>query len=122
MGARVRRYGVGAFVTLALGLGALAPVPAGQAFNMGGGPANTVGFLELLKLIGEINGQRPDVRFSDWRVGDQRYYVSDTRKFQATTGWRPKVGVTEGVERLYRWLGESSDLIRSRALVHGEVA
>jgi CDP-paratose 2-epimerase len=46
----------------------------------------------------------PKVDFSDWRVGDQRYYVSDTRKFQAATGWAPRVGVREGVGRLYDWL------------------
>jgi CDP-paratose 2-epimerase len=80
---------------------------AGQAFNMGGGPANTISLLELLDVIGELHGQKPDVRFGAWRPGDQRYYVSDTAKFQAATGWSPKVDVREGVQRLYHWLGEN---------------
>src|SRR5207253_6556705 len=36
---------------------------AGQAFNMGGGPANTISLLELLDMITELHGRRPDVRF-----------------------------------------------------------
>jgi CDP-paratose 2-epimerase len=79
---------------------------SGQAFNIGGGPARTVSLLELLELIEELVGQRPEVRFEQWRTGDQRYYVSDTRKFQAATGWAPQVGVREGVSRLYAWLQE----------------
>jgi CDP-paratose 2-epimerase len=99
-----------------------ADVLGGEAFNIGGGPENTVSLLELLRLIGEIHGAKPDVTFNDWRVGDQRYYVSDTRKFQAATGWRPKVSVREGVERLYSWLANQSDLVKARAVVHSEVA
>jgi CDP-paratose 2-epimerase len=80
---------------------------AGQAFNLGGGPPNTTSLLELLDLITDIVGRRPEIEFDAWRTGDQRYYVSDTGKFERATGWRPKVSVQEGVERLTRWLLES---------------
>jgi CDP-paratose 2-epimerase len=80
---------------------------SGQAFNMGGGPANTISLLELLDLIGELHGQRPEVSFEPWRTGDQRYYVSDARKFGAATGWRPRVNVRQGVSNLYNWLMDS---------------
>ncbi len=79
---------------------------SGQAFNIGGGPSRTVSLLELLELIEEFVGSRPKVRFEAWRTGDQRYYVSDTRKFQAATGWAPRVEVREGVSRLHAWLAE----------------
>lgn len=78
----------------------------GQAFNIGGGPGNTVSLLELIDLIGELLGHKPDVEFDSWRPGDQRYYVSDTGKFQRTTGWTPQVSVQDGLERLRRWLNE----------------
>jgi hypothetical protein len=39
-------------------------------------------------------------------VGDQRYYVSDTHKFQALTGWQPKVSVPQGLRLLSHWLAE----------------
>ena len=80
---------------------------SGQAFNIGGGPANTVSLLELLDLMGDLLGHKPELEFETWRTGDQRYYVSDTAKFQRATGWRPRITVPEGLERLHRWLLES---------------
>lgn len=77
-----------------------------NAFNIGGGPGNTVSLLELLEMIGELLGHKPEVEFDIWRSGDQRYYVSDTAKFQRTTGWRPRTSVQEGLERFTRWLSE----------------
>jgi CDP-paratose 2-epimerase len=83
---------------------------SGQAFNIGGGLGNTISLVELLDMIGGLRGEKPDLRMKDWRPGDQRYYVSDTRKFKAATGWAPKVNVRSGVERLYQWLLESRGL------------
>jgi CDP-paratose 2-epimerase len=77
---------------------------AGRAFNMGGGAANAISLLELLERIEELHGERPDVDFDQWRTGDQRYYVSDTRAFQQATGWQARVAAGEGIARLYRWL------------------
>ena len=76
----------------------------GRAFNIGGGPDNTVSLLELLDLIGALCGRAPEVDFGDWRIGDQRWYVSDTRTFQDATGWSTEVDVHEGVQRLFLWL------------------
>ena len=80
---------------------------SGEAFNIGGGPTNTISLRELLTLLAELIGREPAVRYDGWRTGDQRYYVSDTRKFQRATGWRPHVEVREGVARLYHWLADS---------------
>jgi CDP-paratose 2-epimerase len=87
---------------------------SGTAFNIGGGPANTISLLELLDLIEQLHGTRPEVTYDDWRVGDQRYYVSDTTRFQEATGWRPRVDVASGVSRLYQWLRESAQPLVSR--------
>ncbi|MGE0128430.1 MAG: NAD-dependent epimerase/dehydratase family protein [Blastocatellales bacterium] len=88
---------------------------AGEVFNIGGGPANTISLLELISLIGEIEGEMPEVLFDQWRPGDQRYYVSDMRKFQRATGWRPKVTVFDGVRRLREWLLEARGARPTRA-------
>jgi CDP-paratose 2-epimerase len=77
---------------------------SGQAFNMGGGPRNTLSLLKLLDFIEQIHGNRPKHTFEAWRPGDQRYYVSNTGKFREATGWAPKVDPRSGVERLYEWL------------------
>jgi CDP-paratose 2-epimerase len=86
---------------------------SGQAFNMGGGPDSTVSLLQLLDMIGDL-GARPEVQFGDWRVGDQRYYVSDTRRFSDATGWAPKIAPEQGVALLHEWL-TSSRLASSQA-------
>jgi CDP-paratose 2-epimerase len=77
---------------------------AGNAFNIGGGPANSISLLELLDLLGELHGSELSIRFEDWRAADQRYYISNTSKFSGLTGWRPQIGVSEGVRRLYEWI------------------
>ncbi len=82
---------------------------SGQAFNLGGGPDQTLSLLELFQLMAELHGKEPKVHLADWRAGDQRYYVSDFRRFQQATGWSPKVGVREGVALLDRWLCEATE-------------
>ncbi len=77
---------------------------AGHAFNIGGGVANTLSLVELVEMIAEIHGSIPQVRIGDWRLGDQKFYVSNTARFRKATGWRPQIGIREGVAALYRWL------------------
>jgi CDP-paratose 2-epimerase len=82
-------------------------VTAGQAFNIGGGVRNTVSLRELLKMMAQLDGREARVEWGDWRTGDQRYYVSDTRKFEEATGWTPRVSPREGVQLLREWLIEA---------------
>ncbi len=79
---------------------------AGQAFNLGGGPSNAVSLRQLLAHVETIIGGAVDLRFSDWRAGDQRYYVSDTRKATAALGLGPPTPWREGVADLAAWLAE----------------
>jgi CDP-paratose 2-epimerase len=80
------------------------PALAGEAFNIGGGPANTTSLRELIATIAHQQGYRPPLAFAAWRPGDQRWYVSDTGKFARATGWRARIGVVEGIARLRDWL------------------
>ena len=77
---------------------------SGRAFNIGGGPRNTVSLLELINEIESLSGRRPAVECAAWRPGDQRYYVSDIRGFQQAAGWRPRADVPTGLSRLFDWL------------------
>ena len=80
------------------------PEIAGQAFNIGGGSNNTISLCELVERISAVNGGPPEIAYGPWRVGDQRWYVSDTSKFERATGWRPKTKVEEGIRRLHQWI------------------
>jgi CDP-paratose 2-epimerase len=88
---------------------------SGRAYNMGGGPANAVSLLDVVERLGELRGEAPEVSFGDWRQGDQRYYVTDARRFGADTGWRPRVDAEEGIGRLYEWLAAGSGARRRAA-------
>jgi CDP-paratose 2-epimerase len=77
---------------------------AGTALNLGGGPANAVSLRLLLGYIGELLGREIDLSFSDWRAGDQRYFVADTRAAEAALGLDAKVEWRDGVAALARWL------------------
>ena len=79
---------------------------SGQAFNIGGGPENTVSLLELIHIINEFNDKEVELYFDEWRTGDQQYYVSNTQKFKDATGWKPKFSVHEGIETLVDWLSK----------------
>lgn len=78
---------------------------AQEVFNIGGGPENTISiWQEFGPLLSELTGRTPDVRYDDWRPGDQKVYISDIRKAQRVLGWRPQVGVKDGVRQLLSWL------------------
>jgi CDP-paratose 2-epimerase len=90
---------------------------AGRAFNIGGGPSNTVSLVELLELVAELEGSSPHVSFEDWRIADQRWYVSDPTAFETLTGWSPRTSVREGVTRLHAWLRGGRPAAPARAAV-----
>ncbi len=79
----------------------------GNAYNIGGGAGNSVSLLELIDLMEIVSGEKPEVIFKDWRPSDQKYYVSDYRKFQSATGWSPAVNPRQGVAMLYDWLSKN---------------
>jgi CDP-paratose 2-epimerase len=84
---------------------------AGQVYNVGGGPDKTMSVWKDFGLILErLTGRPIPVNWADWRPGDQRIYVSDISKAEKELGWKPKVGVEEGIERLYRWVESNRDL------------
>jgi CDP-paratose 2-epimerase len=80
---------------------------AGEAFNIGGGPRQAVSLRELIAVMEKVTGQPVITNREDWRIADQKYYVSNTQKFESRTGWGRNVDVLSGIRRLYQWLAES---------------
>ena len=85
-------------------------VVKGRAFNLGGGAANAVSLRVLLDHIGRLVGQAPQIGFSDWRAGDQRYFVADTRAAEAALGLGAKRPWRVGVAALAEWLAAERGL------------
>ncbi|MGF1503526.1 MAG: GDP-mannose 4,6-dehydratase [Anaerolineae bacterium] len=93
---------------------------AGEVFNVGGGPANAISLLDLLELLAELHGRPVDYSFSTWRPGDQRVYVSDTRKAAQRLGWQPAVSMRDGITRMVHWMAGNMPLLHAvREAAHG---
>jgi len=86
-------------------------VAAGQIYNMGGGPDNTLSiWSEFRPILEKLAGHPIPVTYADWRPGDQLVYISDIRKAERDLGWRPQVSMPQGVERLWRWIDANPEL------------
>ncbi|HTG38930.1 SDR family NAD(P)-dependent oxidoreductase [Sphingomonas sp.] len=75
---------------------------SGQAFNLGGGPANAVSLRHVIEELGTVIGRDVPVEQADWRTGDQRWYVSDTRAARAALGLKDARPWREGLDMLVR--------------------
>jgi CDP-paratose 2-epimerase len=86
-------------------------ITAGQVYNIGGGPMNTLAvWKEFGKLLSGWNEREIPVCFKKSRPGDQPCYISDIRKASAHMHWQPQVNVKTGVRRLWEWVSANKDL------------
>lgn len=78
---------------------------SGRAYNVGGGPSNSLSLLELLE---RLRTWRPisDVRYADARSGDQRVFIADTARALEDFGWSPRVCLDEGLADLLLFVDE----------------
>ena len=87
---------------------------AGQVYNIGGGHDFTLSiWKEFGPLLERSLGKSIPVAWAVWRPGDQRIYVSDIRKAEHDLGWKPRVGVEEGVGLLSEWVKQNSSLFEN---------
>ena len=76
----------------------------GRAFNLGGGPANAVSLRQLIRHLEAVVGHPIAVETYQWRAGDQKYYVSDSRAASEALGLGRAVAWQHGVAALVQWL------------------
>jgi CDP-paratose 2-epimerase len=86
----------------------------GRAYNLGGGPANAVSLVQLIGHIEELTGRKIELNFSDWRAGDQRYYVSDPSAARRDLGLGEPRDWRRGVAELAEWLATERGLTIGR--------
>lgn len=84
---------------------------AGQVYNIGGGAGQMISiWMEFAPILEELVGREIPVKWSGWRPGDQKIYVSDVLKAQKELGWSPKTDVRTGLQILFSWIKENLDL------------
>jgi CDP-paratose 2-epimerase len=90
-------------------------VTAGEVYNIGGGPAQTLSvWLEFERVLEQTIGRTVGpVRYAPARVGDQRVFYCNTEKARGELEWEPTVGVEEGLERLASWVESAEPALRA---------
>jgi CDP-paratose 2-epimerase len=76
----------------------------GHAFNIGGGPKNTLSLLELINKIEVKLKTKIKYSFKKVRFGDQKFFVNNLSKIRKMTGWYPMVSVNDGLEKYIDWI------------------
>lgn len=77
----------------------------GQVYNIGGGKQNTLSvWLEFSPILERLFRRSIPITWDVWRPGDQPVYISDINKIKTELGWQPRIGIDDGITRLYRWV------------------
>ncbi|MBI1979846.1 MAG: GDP-mannose 4,6-dehydratase [Elusimicrobia bacterium] len=78
---------------------------AGQVFTVGGGTDVTLSLIEATELMQKKFKKKIPVSIEQTpRKADQIIYISDYRKATRMLGWKPKIGIEEGYERIIDWV------------------
>jgi len=75
----------------------------GEVFNVGGGTRISVN--ELIKIMENVTGRRAVVKYIEKQKGDVKDTLADADKI-GKLGWKPKVGIDEGIRRFVEWYEE----------------
>jgi nucleoside-diphosphate-sugar epimerase len=73
----------------------------GETYNVGGGEA--VALWDVIRKLEVLTGCRADIHRQPPRSGDQRSTHADTTKLTRHLGWKPKIGLDEGLARQVEW-------------------
>lgn len=87
----------------------IAALRGGGALNLATGV--TVTIRQLVEWLTEVSGYRGTVRWDETRPKGQLKRSYDVRRIRAL-GWRPAVGLREGLRRTYDWYAEHHDRAR----------
>ena len=72
-----------------------------EIFNLGGHEVITIN--DLIKLTEELVGKKAIVQYGPPDLADMRSNWADVSKAKDMLGWRPQVGLREGITRLIEW-------------------
>jgi len=79
-------------------------------WNTGGGVANTTSLLEFIDFLEKETGKKAKITLSDWRLSDQKVYISDLGKINKELGWKPHISPENGCRTLITWVKENPTL------------
>jgi nucleoside-diphosphate-sugar epimerase len=74
----------------------------GLTYNLGGGSRISVN--EVLSILQDVTGKKPDVKYSEKQKGDMRHTFASTELARMDLGYVPRVALPEGLKNEYLWL------------------
>lgn len=79
-------------------------VVCGQAYNIGGGMAQSLSLLELFDILNEKLGIEMEYTQIPPRQSDQKVFVANIKKIYQKIGWKPAVTADEGITQMIDWV------------------
>lgn len=83
----------------------------GKAYNVGGGPTNTISLVEFFAHMESELGYKPTLQKGDVRPGDQPIFIADIRRAQQDLGWTPEYNLKNGLAKMHEWLQSNKDIV-----------
>ena len=74
---------------------------SGTVYNVGGGEEASM--LEAIAVLERVSGETLAVRHVDRARGDVSRTKADVSRIRAAFGWEPRVGLEEGLARMWAW-------------------
>jgi CDP-paratose 2-epimerase len=75
--------------------------------------ANSLSLAEATELLRHKFGRDIPIAYTpEARRADQTIYITDNRKAERVLGWQPRVGISEGYDRIMAWIQENEDDLR----------
>lgn len=81
-----------------------------EVFCIGGGTSNIISPLQLIDTLEKKLEKSISVIFSDWRKGDQKYYVTDISKARNMLDWSPQTSLNIGLDKTIKWYNDHIEL------------
>lgn len=75
----------------------------GEAFNIGGGMANSSSLLELFVFLERELNIKMSYHQMPPRESDQRVFVADNEKAKERIGWSPEITKSQGIKNMIEW-------------------
>lgn len=79
----------------------------GEAFNIGNDEIE-ISMLDLARMVAEVGGGTSEVKFKqsedkDYTVDNPQRRCPDLKKARTLLNYEPKIGIKEGLKRIYEW-------------------
>ena len=85
----------------------------GQAYNIGGGPRFALSvWKDFGPLLEKKLSRTINITYKNWRPGDQKIFISDTRKAFKDFKWKPVISPEKGVSDLINWVKDNIEILQ----------